>query len=106
MFPFLPTIAEKGENAGRGTLRPFANRETATSAAYTITFVAGIYDSDGERVTGPLKRFGLTLPDLQLKCSASGVGVQNTFQLKACKYLLREWSKTLRTSILLPSTGR
>lgn len=57
----------------------------------TLTFVAGIYDSDGKWVTGEQKQFNLKLPDSQLQdMRAKGVGVRNTFQLKPGKYLLRE----------------
>jgi VWFA-related protein len=57
----------------------------------TVTFVAGIYDTDGKWVEGEQKRFDLTLPDSQLSdMRASGVGVKNTFKLKPGKYLLRE----------------
>lgn len=57
----------------------------------TVIFVAGIYDSDGNWVNGEKKQVDLKLPESELKdMQTRGVGVRNTFKLKAGKYLLRE----------------
>jgi hypothetical protein len=57
----------------------------------TLIFVTGIYDNDGNWVNGEKKQVDLKLRKSELKdMQTRGVGVRNTFKLKAGKYLLRE----------------